>query len=353
MAKFGEGDARWIVEEREDGTNVHGWHWQEKDCLPWAKERFGQLLGDLTILNGEGGCYCRTVGVESVTGEAYVNRRKGKLIPGYELEVKVKWEGMIKDGQDQVVAKVTGKVKIPYIADENAGEDPDMTVTADGTGAAVERLKAAMTTAGRPKIAEAIRVFVKEIAAGGGDAGGAATSTSNTKSSGVGAGAAKPEASKAAASKPAESGKTAVKAATSGNKRTITIVEKFHCRPQDIYEVFVDERRVSTFTRSKAEVKPEVGGRVSLFEGAIVGEFVALEPGKRIVQTWRSSTWPDGVFSQVEMTITEPDVGNTVLKMVQTDVPVEDRFGNATVVDQTEQGWRGNIFTRIRAVFGY
>lgn len=39
MAKVGEGDERWIVSERQDGANVHGWHWQEKDCLAWAKVR--------------------------------------------------------------------------------------------------------------------------------------------------------------------------------------------------------------------------------------------------------------------------------------------------------------------------
>ena len=27
MAKWGEGDPRWIVEEREDGTNADNWHW--------------------------------------------------------------------------------------------------------------------------------------------------------------------------------------------------------------------------------------------------------------------------------------------------------------------------------------
>ena len=27
MAKWGEGDPRWIVEERSDGTNVNNWHW--------------------------------------------------------------------------------------------------------------------------------------------------------------------------------------------------------------------------------------------------------------------------------------------------------------------------------------
>ena len=31
MAKWGEGDSRWLVQEREDGANVNGWHWQERN----------------------------------------------------------------------------------------------------------------------------------------------------------------------------------------------------------------------------------------------------------------------------------------------------------------------------------
>jgi len=27
MAKWGEGDPRWIVEERPDAKNVNNWHW--------------------------------------------------------------------------------------------------------------------------------------------------------------------------------------------------------------------------------------------------------------------------------------------------------------------------------------
>ena len=29
MARWGEGDPRWIVEEREDAKNVNNWHWYE------------------------------------------------------------------------------------------------------------------------------------------------------------------------------------------------------------------------------------------------------------------------------------------------------------------------------------
>lgn len=49
MAKWGEGDPRWIVEERPDATNVNNWHWTEKNATPWSKERLQQLFIDFKI----------------------------------------------------------------------------------------------------------------------------------------------------------------------------------------------------------------------------------------------------------------------------------------------------------------
>ena len=39
MAKWGEGDPRWIVEERPDATNVNNWHWTEKNADQWSKNK--------------------------------------------------------------------------------------------------------------------------------------------------------------------------------------------------------------------------------------------------------------------------------------------------------------------------
>ena len=44
MAKWGEGDPRWIVEERPDATNVNNWHWTEKNATFWSRERFDSLF---------------------------------------------------------------------------------------------------------------------------------------------------------------------------------------------------------------------------------------------------------------------------------------------------------------------
>lgn len=57
--------------------------------------------------------------------------------------------------------------------------------------------------------------------------------------------------------------------------------------------------------------------------------------------------------AQVVISLEEPQEGTTVLRLKQTGVPKEDRFGNGDVVESTAQGWKAQIFHRIRAVFGF
>jgi hypothetical protein len=58
-------------------------------------------------------------------------------------------------------------------------------------------------------------------------------------------------------------------------------------------------------------------------------------------------------FLQVEIELSEPEPGNTVLQLKHTGLPEADKYGHGDVQEQVEQGWRGQIFNRIRAVFGY
>ena len=49
MAKWGEGDPRWIVEERPDATNVNNWHWTEKNADSWSKKKLEELFVNQVI----------------------------------------------------------------------------------------------------------------------------------------------------------------------------------------------------------------------------------------------------------------------------------------------------------------
>jgi hypothetical protein len=46
-------------------------------------------------------------------------------------------------------------------------------------------------------------------------------------------------------------------------------------------------------------------------------------------------------MSRVEMTLDEPEAGNTVLLLSQTGIPEEDRFGNHDVKMQVGRGEAG------------
>ncbi|KMZ71719.1 Activator of 90 kDa heat shock protein ATPase [Zostera marina] len=364
MAKYGEGDKRWIVEDRPDGANVHNWHWSERDCMEWSRNMFSSLFRSLPILTGEGGLSIQTKTVDKVQGEAYVNIRKGKIIPGYELCLSISWEAEIlpSDPSSGPIAKVNGTVEIPYLADENADEDPELRITVrDDDGPVGKRVKDAFFTKGKPVILEKIKEFVKAMAQGGparddvdakkpksqqqqqqkqniaGDASG---------NSGI---ARKVDVEK---KKLPQMTNSPPKKKNDGFK-SIVLTERFNCRAKDMYEILMDENRWKGFTQSNARIQKEVGGSFSIFNESVTGTIVELKESKLIVQKWRFSSWADEVYSIVRMEFDEPESGLTIIKLTQVNVPIEDRFGNSTVVENTEKGWKDLIFQRIRNVFGF
>jgi len=78
MAKWGEGDPRWIVEEREDAKNVNNWHWNEKDCTQWTKDALPEFFKKIPIIDSKD-TTIEIAKLNSVQGEVSANLRKGKV----------------------------------------------------------------------------------------------------------------------------------------------------------------------------------------------------------------------------------------------------------------------------------
>ena len=92
--------------------------------------------------------------------------------------------------------------------------------------------------------------------------------------------------------------------------------------PHELYEAFMDSKKHSKFTESKAKVSREVGGNFSIFEGDINGKNVELIQDKKIIQTWRSEgeNWPKGYYSTITLMF-EPVDDGTLIKFTHTDIP--------------------------------
>uniref|UniRef100_A0A2I3GMY3 Activator of Hsp90 ATPase AHSA1-like N-terminal domain-containing protein n=1 Tax=Nomascus leucogenys TaxID=61853 RepID=A0A2I3GMY3_NOMLE len=114
MAKWGQGDPRWIVEEREDGTNVNNWHWCERDATSWSKGKFQELLVGIVVENDAGRGEISEL--KQVEGEASCSSHKGKLIFFYEWNIKLGWKGN----------KAKGLIEIPSLSEENEVDDTEV-----------------------------------------------------------------------------------------------------------------------------------------------------------------------------------------------------------------------------------
>lgn len=340
MAKWGEGDERWKVTDLgESGRNVNSWHWEESNVLPWCRARLEELLKDVVLVD-DGNVCVKSAGKVKVEGDAIINRRKGKVIPAYELDVSFDWKGTtVGDGEEW-----SGQVKAPYISEENHDEDPEVQISVKEKGAEAEGVRSAVVKHGRKVVYEVLGKFVKELRAGGQSAQGVVENHGTVKEDTSDAAAGAVEVSKK---------KALEKSSSKIEKRNLEMVEHYYASSRDIYECFTNEAKVKAYTGSSATIKAEQGGTLSMFGGSIEGSFTKLDPYSCIEMDWRFSSWPDGSMSKVTVMLEEKEKGSVTLTLRQEGIPDTDRFGNHDVVNMTKSGWKQQVLNRMKQVFGY
>ena len=122
-----------------------------------------------------------------------------------------------------------------------------------------------------------------------------------------------------------------------------TVSDVLPANPMAVYDAWMSSDGHSGMTGGTAEIDPCVGGEFSAWDGYISGRTLALEPGRRIVQAWRTSEFEStDDDSQLEVLLEEVPEG-TKITLHQTAVP-DGQSGY-------EQGWRDNYFDPMRAYF--
>ena len=111
-------------------------------------------------------------------------------------------------------------------------------------------------------------------------------------------------------------------------KQAVTI----KASPHAVYEALMDSKKHSEFTGGRAVISRKVGGKFTAYDGYAEGVNLELEPDKKIVQSWRASDWPEGLYSQVTFALKNA-AGGTRLTFTQTGVPEE-------FADDVSRGWR-------------
>jgi len=336
MAKWGEGDPRWIVEERPDATNVNNWHWTEKNAQIWSKEKLQSLLLDFPLDTNAG--QCKITEIEKCEGDASANNRKAKIIIFYEWNLKLKWKGKVF-GVDK---EITGTIKIPNLSDENDVDDLDIQFSVDKSGPEEQKLKEALRVTGvklmKSRMQEYIDSLQSEFTQGmilpKKDGILPASNNKLTKlSTGINKCSINPNPPGTKPSKP----KSALK--------TVTSTTSMKCKAEELYRALTNEYEFKIFTNGSGTIDPKVGGTFEMFGGNVHGKILELEPNTKIVQDWRFKHWPEGHFSKVNIVLEQKE-SSTNVTVTQTGVPEED-------CDKTKDGWDIYYWDAMKRTLGF
>jgi len=336
MAKWGEGDPRWIVEERPDATNVNNWHWTEKDATQWSRDKLNSLFTNLEI---EDSVMSVTITeVSKCEGDAVVNNRKAKLIFIYDLVVELAWEGRCA-GSDQVVK---GKVEIPNLSEENDLHEIviDVSLVEPTSGSVPEKLKTMMRNKGTEVIQDKISNYLTSLRSDFSQGLILPTKGANMNVTSV---KGKTELNKTSSYHPPkqEAKSSGVKIVT----KQLTMQEEFKCTAYELYRVFTVQDMVQAFSQGPAEIVAEPNGKIQMLDTNVSGKFLSLTPPDRLQFTWRFKSWPAEHFSTVTIQLEQTN-DSTKLSMTQDGVPEAE-------LERTRGGWQRYYFDAIKRTFGF
>jgi len=125
---------------------------------------------------------------------------------------------------------------------------------------------------------------------------------------------------------------------------TYTLSALIPASPQDIYDTWLDSRGHSAMTGGKAVQSARIGDSVSAWGDYITGRNLHLEPGRRIVQTWRTTHFTDAHGDSVITVTLTKIAGGTRVTLNHANVPDDH-------TRYEESGWKDHYFTPMQRYF--
>ena len=110
-----------------------------------------------------------------------------------------------------------------------------------------------------------------------------------------------------------------------------------------IYDAWLNSEGHTRMTGGSAKVSDKLGAEFDAWDGYIHGRNLILEPGKRIVQAWRTTEFKkEEKDSKIEVTF-EPAGKGTKVTIRHTDLPAHGM--------QYKDGWDENYFQPMKKYF--
>ena len=122
------------------------------------------------------------------------------------------------------------------------------------------------------------------------------------------------------------------------------VSDVFAVTPQRLFEAWMDSTEHRSFTGSAAEIENRIGGRFTAWDGYIEGTTLELVPFRRIVQSWRTTDFPEGSPDSKLVVGFEEVADGTRITLTHTDIPDGQSEGY-------ERGWIDYYFAPMRDYF--
>ena len=112
----------------------------------------------------------------------------------------------------------------------------------------------------------------------------------------------------------------------------------------EVYAAWLDSEGHTAMTGGDAVIDAVVGGKHSAWGGYISGETRALEPGRRIEQTWYSAEFPEGSGHSLVVVTIEDEGDKARVQITHSELPegMGAKFAS---------GWQDHYFTPMMAYF--
>jgi uncharacterized protein YndB with AHSA1/START domain len=115
--------------------------------------------------------------------------------------------------------------------------------------------------------------------------------------------------------------------------------------PAAVYDAWLTSAGHSNMTGSAAKMSKRVGAEVSAWDGYIFGKNLELEPGRRIVQSWRTTEFGEGDANSTIIVTLSPIKAGCRLSLRHSGVP-DSQTG------YEKGGWDSHYFDPMKAYFG-
>ena len=126
---------------------------------------------------------------------------------------------------------------------------------------------------------------------------------------------------------------------------------KFRVPPYIIYQALTDQSLMLKYMQCKLNYEPKVDFEQNLYDNAIVGKVKEIIENKKILQSWKFSSWQNA--AELRIIIKESKGNECELSIDLKGVPNRDIFNKTIELETVKNGFYQQIFDRISTFLGY